>query len=180
MFAVKQANGTFTITGVTNADNVQNTSLGWLRDQNKISVFLPIDGKVHALAEGTVLEFYVPEVNRNEKPVFIDRTPHKAFIRGGGRNDTCTRDELLRFMRDSANIRFDAEPLDIGTIRCFDDASVRWYRARFIRDAAETMQAFCASGVFWLNTATCCVRRERASSFWERTSMSEKCCRAWW
>jgi ATP-dependent DNA helicase RecG len=147
VFGVRQANGTFTITGVTNADEVQNTFLGWVRDQNKISVFLPIDGKVHALAEGTVLAFYVPEAQRNEKPVFIDRTPHKAYICRGGRDDTCTGDELLRFIRDASNIRYDAEPLDVDTSRCFDETSVRWYRARFAasnpgRDTAADDTAF--------------------------------------
>ena len=39
VFGVRQANGTFTITGVTNADEVQNTFLGWVRAQNTISVF---------------------------------------------------------------------------------------------------------------------------------------------
>jgi ATP-dependent DNA helicase RecG len=131
VFGVKQANGTFTITGVTNADEVQNTFLGWVRDQNKISVFLPINGSVHSLAEGTVLAFYVPEAKRNEKPVFIDRTPHKAYVRRGGRDDTCTHDELLRFIRDASNIRYDAEALDVDTSRCFDETSVRWYRTRF-------------------------------------------------
>lgn len=147
VFGVKQANGTFTVTGVTNADEVQNTFLGWVRDQNKISVFLPINGSVHALAEGTVLAFYVPEAQRNEKPVFIDRTPHKAFIRRGGRDDTCTGDELLRFIRDASNTRYDAEPLDVDTSRCFDDATVRWYRTRFAasnpgRDTAADDTAF--------------------------------------
>lgn len=147
VFGVRQANGTFTITGVTNADEVQNTFLGWVRDQNKISVFLPINGSVHALAEGTVLAFYVPEAQRNEKPVFIDRSPHKAFIRRGGRDDTCTSDELLRFIRDASNTRYDAEPLDVDTSRCFDEASVRWYRARFAasnpgRDTATDDTAF--------------------------------------
>lgn len=131
VFGVKQANGIFTIAGVTNADEVQNAFLGWVRDQNKISVFLPINGSVHSLAEGTVLAFYVPEAKRNEKPVFIDRTPHKAYVRRGGRDDTCTRDELLRFIRDASNIRYDAEPLDVDTNRCFDETSVRWYRTRF-------------------------------------------------
>lgn len=131
VFGVKQANGAFTITGVTDADQVQNTFLGWVRDKNKISVFLPIDGKVHALAEGMVLVFYVPEAQRNEKPVFIDRIPHKAYIRRGGRDDTCTGDELLRFIRDGSNVRYDAEPLDVDTTRCFDQDTVRWYRSRF-------------------------------------------------
>jgi len=131
VFGVKQANGTFTITGVTDADKVQNDFLGWVRDTNKISVLLPIDGKVHALAEGTVLAFYVPEAQRNEKPVYLDRNPRKAHIRRGGRDDTCTGDELLRFIRDASSTRYDAEPLDVDISRCFDEATVRWYRARF-------------------------------------------------
>lgn len=147
VFGIKQINGAFTITGVTDADKVQSDFLGWVRDTNKISVFLPIDGSVHALAEGTVLAFYVPEAKRNEKPVFIDRTPHKAYIRRGARDDTCTRDELLRFIRDASNIRYDAEPLDVDTSRCFDESTVRWYRARFAasnpgRDTAADDTAF--------------------------------------
>ena len=131
VFGVKQANGAFTVTGVSEADKVQNDFLGWVRDQNKISVFLPISGDVHSLAEGTVLAFYVPEAKRSEKPVFIDRVPHKAYIRRGSRDDTCTRDELMRFMRDASDTRYDSEALDVDIDRCFDEGSVRWYRARF-------------------------------------------------
>ncbi|MFU7369522.1 RNA-binding domain-containing protein [Pseudomonas aeruginosa] len=131
VFGVRQANGTFTITGVTDADKVQNDFLGWVRDTNKISVFLPINGSVHTLAEGTVLAFFVPEAQRNEKPVFLDRNPRKAHVRRGGRDDTCTPDELLRFIRDASSTCYDAEPLDVDISRCFDEATVRWYRARF-------------------------------------------------
>jgi len=110
---------------------VQNAFLGQVRDTHKISVFLPIDGKVHELAEGRVLVFYVPEAPRQHKPVYLDGNPKKAYIRRGGRDDTCTGDELLRFIRDASSTRYDAELLDVDTHRCFDEASVRWYRARF-------------------------------------------------
>lgn len=131
VFGVKQTNGTFTITGVTDADKVQADFLGWVRDTNKISVLLPIDGKVHALVEGTVLAFYVPEARRSEKPVFLDRNLRKAYIRRGGRDDTCTSDELLRFIRDASDTRYDNEPLpDFSVENCFDEATVRWYRQR--------------------------------------------------
>ncbi|MDB5875723.1 MAG: putative transcriptional regulator [Ramlibacter sp.] len=147
VFGVKQANGAFTVTGITDADQIQNTFLGQVRDQNKISVFLPIDGTVHNLDECIVLAFYVPEANRQEKPVYLDGNPKKAHIRRGGRDDTCTGDELLRFIRDAASTRFDAEPLDLDTTRCFDEASVRWYRARFAasnpgRDTTVSDEAF--------------------------------------
>lgn len=131
VFGVKQANGTFTVTGVTDADKIQNDFLGQVRDSNKVSVFLPIGGTVHDLAEGTVLAFYIPEAERHQKPVYLDGNPRKAYIRRGGRDDTCTGDELLRYIRDASNIRYDAETLDVDIDRCFDEASVRWYRARF-------------------------------------------------
>jgi ATP-dependent DNA helicase RecG len=131
VFGVKEDNGALTVTGVVDADKVQNDFLGQLRDRNKVSVFLPVNPQKHDLPEGIVLAFYIPEATRLQKPFFLDGNPKKAFIRRGGRDDTCTGDELLRFIRDASNIRYDAEPLDVDTSRCFDEASVRWYRARF-------------------------------------------------
>ena len=131
VFGVKQADGTFTITGVTDADKMQNDFLGQVRDANKVSVFLPIDPKKHDFPEGVVLAFYIPEATRQQKPVYLDGNPKRAHIRRGGRDDTCTGDELQRFWRDASNTRYDAEPLDVDTSRCFDETSVRWYRTRF-------------------------------------------------
>ncbi|MDE2440713.1 MAG: putative DNA binding domain-containing protein [Betaproteobacteria bacterium] len=131
VFGVKQANGKFAVTGVTDADQMQNTFLGQVRDTNKVSVLLPIEPKKHDLPEGIVLAFYVPEATRQQKPVYIDGNPKKAYVRRGGRDDTCTGDELMRFMRDASSIRYDADTLDVDITRCFDDTSVRWYRARF-------------------------------------------------
>jgi ATP-dependent DNA helicase RecG len=147
VFGVKQANGTFTVTGVTDADQMQNAFLGQVRDTNKVSVFLPIDPQKHDLPDGIVLAFYIPEASRQQKPVYIDGNPKKAYIRRGGRDDTCTGDELLRFIRDASTVRYDAEPLDVDTSRCFDEASVRWYRTRFAasnpgRDTAADDTAF--------------------------------------
>ena len=124
VFGVKQANGLFAVTGVTDADKVQNDFLGQVRDVNKVSIRLPINGTVHQLPEGTVLAFYIPEATRQQKPVYLDGNPKKAHVRRGGRDDTCTGDELLRFIRDASNTRYDAEPLDVDTSRCFDEDAV--------------------------------------------------------
>ncbi len=131
VFGVKQQNGSFSVSGVIDADKLQNDFLGQIRDKNKISIFLPVDGNIHDLADGMVIVFYVPEAQRNEKPVYIDGNPKKSYIRRGGRDDTCTGDELQRFMRDAASDRFDAEPLDLDIHQCFDEASVNLYRTRF-------------------------------------------------
>ncbi len=131
VFGIEEKNGTFSISGVVGADKVQNDFLGQVRDRNKVSVFLPIDGELHALDGGTVIVFYVPEAQRNEKPVYLDGNPRKAYIRRGGRDDTCTGDELIRFIRDAADTRYDGELLtDFNVERCFDESTIRWYRQR--------------------------------------------------
>ena len=131
VFGIKEGSGTFTVSGVIDADKVQNDFLGQVRDRNKVSVFLPIDGELHALDGGTVIVFYVPEAQRSEKPVYLDGNPRKAYIRRGGRDDTCTGDELIRFIRDAADTRYDGELLtDFNVERCFDETTVRWYRQR--------------------------------------------------
>ena len=131
VFGVAEKNGAFSISGVINADTIQNAFLGQVRDRNKISVFLAIDGQLHDIEEKTVIVFYVPEAQRNEKPVFLDGNPKKSYIRRGGRDDPCSRDELLRFIRDASDTRYDNEPLpDFSVERCFDDTTVRWYRQR--------------------------------------------------
>ena len=131
VFGVKQENGTFQISGVIEADKVQNEFLGQIRDKNKISIFLPVDGQLLSFDEGTIIVFYVPEAQRNEKPVFLDGNPKKAYIRRGARDDTCTGDELIRFFRDASDTRYDSELItDLSIERCFDEFTVRWYRQR--------------------------------------------------
>lgn len=159
VFGVKQANGSFSISGVTEVDKVQNDFLGQLRDRNKISVFLAVDPHLHALEEGTVIIFYVPEAGRNEKPVFIDGNPKKTYIRRGGRDDTCTGDELLRFIRDASNTSYDSEPLpDFNVERCFDETTIRWYRQRHMeRDPGRYDQL---SDIEFLQQMACVVEKQ--------------------
>jgi len=131
VFGVKESNGTFSITGVTDIDKVQNDFLGQVRDGQKVSVILPISGDVHTMPEGSVICFYVPEAPRHAKPVHLDRNPKKAYIRRGSGDYTCTGEELLRFIRDAGSITYDSETLDLDPTKCFDAGTLRWYRVRF-------------------------------------------------
>ena len=116
VFGVRESNGSFVVQGVTDADRVLGNFLGLVRDAKKISVFLPITSQPLNLSQGTVLVFFIPEAQRSEKPVFLDGNPKNAFIRRGGRDDTCTGDELLRFMRDGAGPRSMASCFQISTL----------------------------------------------------------------
>ena len=69
---------------------------------------LSIDPQKHDLPEGIVLAFYIPEATRQQKPVYIDGNPKKAYIRRGGRDDTCTGDARHQLRRDASTVRYDA------------------------------------------------------------------------
>ena len=131
VFGVSEGNGTLTITGVTDVDKVQNDFLGQTRDSEKVSVTLPVTGLVHQLPEGTVICFHIPEASRGDKPVYLDRNPKKAFVRRGGGDYSCTGDELMRFIRDAGSTTYDSETLGLNPETFFDEATLRWYRARF-------------------------------------------------
>ncbi|WP_025770413.1 RNA-binding domain-containing protein [Thioalkalivibrio sp. HK1] len=133
VFGVKEDNGTITITGVIDAHKVRNAFLEQVRDDERISVFLPIESKIHDFDEGTVIVFHIPEADRIKKPVFLDGNLYNTYIRRGERGDRCTHGELIRLIRDAATEpdRYDAELLDIDILKCFDPISVRWYRERF-------------------------------------------------
>ncbi|MDU0365109.1 putative DNA binding domain-containing protein [Rhizobium sp. 25PS6] len=131
VFGVKESNGTFSVTGVTEIDKVQNDFFGQVRDSQKISALLPITGDIHTMPEGSVICLYVPEAPRHEKPVHLDRNPKRAYVRKGSGDRACTAEELLRFIRDAGTITYDSETLDLDPTKCFDEGTVRWYRARF-------------------------------------------------
>ncbi len=75
-----------------------------------------------------------PEAKRNEKPVFIDRTPHKAYIRRGRRDDNFLRydgtgelpSQIHRYL--STNYH-DLRSLEKSDPRLVAKAQDRWYPA---------------------------------------------------
>ena len=78
-----------------------------------------------------VLAFYVPELPRGAKPVYLKGDIRQSFIRHGGGDERCTQAEIERMLRDASVSRFDAEMLDLDPARCFDESSIRWYRTVF-------------------------------------------------
>lgn len=131
VFGVSEGNGALTITGVTDADKLQNDFLGQTRDAQKISVLLPVSGFVHKMPEGTVICFHIPEASRGDKPVYLDRNPKKAYVRRGGGDYGCTGEELKRFIRDAGSTTYDSETLELDPATFFDEATLRWYRVTF-------------------------------------------------
>lgn len=132
VFGIQDKNGKFEIKGVVNPDDLQNGFIGTLRSKGKFSCAIAF--KEDRLHDGgnTVLVFYIPEVPRTSKPVFIDGRMDQTFVRKGGTTQRCNKDEIDAFMRDAAQVRFEDGTLDqMDVAACFDAESLKWYRRFF-------------------------------------------------
>ena len=129
VFGVKNTDGEIEIVGVMDVDKVQNDFLSCLRTGDKLNRIITSreDSIEH---EGkTLLVFYIPEVRRYEKPIYLNGDIRKSFIRRGAGDERCTTAEIERFLRDSSGATFDSETLhDFDVEECFDESSVTWYR----------------------------------------------------
>lgn len=131
VFGVSEANGTFTITGVIEVDKVQSELWGKIRDDKKISVRLPVVCDLHEFTEGAVICFHIPEATRKEKPVYLNGDLKQSYVRRGASNYLCSRNELMRFLRDAGNTEYDSELLDLDPETFFDKSALKLYRKWF-------------------------------------------------
>lgn len=129
VFGVRKNGKDFEVVGVLNVDKVQNDFLTTLRQHDKISVTINVREELHTHGVSDLLIFYVPEVHRSEKPVFLNGDIRRSFIRRGGCDIRCSDDERNRFLMDAAAERYDGHPIDLDMANAFDPQSIKWYRA---------------------------------------------------
>ncbi|MDD3535031.1 MAG: putative DNA binding domain-containing protein [Candidatus Cloacimonetes bacterium] len=131
IFGIREnANGTEReIVGVENVDRVQNDFLSCLRSSSKLSRVIYPKAILHELDGKHILVFYIPEANREEKPIYLDRRIDQAYIRRGGGDELCTETELRSFIRDASVIPFD-RVLEQGIIpdKFINTKTLKWYR----------------------------------------------------
>ena len=90
------------IVGVLDVDKVQSEFLSTLRQPDKISAAIDIVEELHTQDDSDLLIFYVPEVHRSEKPVYLNGDIRRAFVRSGGCDVRCSDQERNRFLIDAA------------------------------------------------------------------------------
>jgi ATP-dependent DNA helicase RecG len=129
VFGVRKNGKDFEVVGVLNVDKVQNDFLTTLRQRDKISVTINVREELHTHDGSDLIIFYVPEVHRSEKPVFLNGDIRRSFIRKGGCDIRCSDDERNRFLMDAAAERYDGHPIDLDMATAFDPQSIKWYRA---------------------------------------------------
>jgi len=131
VFGIEDGNDGFKIVGVIDVDKVQNDFLSVLRGGQKLNRVICCEEQLLDCDGKPVLVFFVPEASRQDKPVYLGNDIRKSFIRRGGGDERCTREEIERFVRDAAVERADGECIDLDPEHCFDSATLDWYRRIF-------------------------------------------------
>ena len=128
VFGVKKSGQDMEIVGVLDVDKVQNEFLTALRQPDKISVKVGVREELHRHVDSDLLIFYVPEVHRSHKPVFLNGDIRRSFVRSGGSDIRCSDNERNRFLMDAATERYDGQSVDLDLSTACDLESIKWYR----------------------------------------------------
>lgn len=132
VFGVKKDGSEFEIVGVIDVDKVQNDFITALRQKDKINQSVDVKEDIFTIKNNDLLIFYIPEVPREKKPVYLNNTITRSFLRKGACDVKCTQDEIHRLLRDASNERYDSAAFpDFSSKAFFDEGSVRWYRNIF-------------------------------------------------
>ncbi|SLM29543.1 putative transcriptional regulator [Desulfamplus magnetovallimortis] len=133
VFGVKDEKGNLDIVGVLDVDKVQNDFLSTLRG-GKLNRIIAVQEDKIEHDGNTLLTFFVPEANRNEKPVYLKGDIRQSYIRRGAGDEQCTQNEIEQFIRDASQERYDSQVMyQINADKCFDENTVSWYRDLFNR-----------------------------------------------
>ena len=138
VFGVSEVNHHLEVTGVEEPDKVQNDFLAVLRGGQKLNRVLAVQAHRFEVDGKHVFAFYVPEMARADKPVYLKGDPRQSYVRRGAGDEQCTQSELERFLRDAAQDRYDGAVLaELAAESCFDLETVKWYQAQFARRNPE-------------------------------------------
>ncbi len=132
VFGIKKEGAEFEIVGVLDVDKVQNDFITTVRQRDKLNRTIDVQEHLHSVDSNDVLIFYVPEVSRDQKPIYLNGDIKRSFLRKGACDVRCSPDEMHRLLRDASNERYDNETLpDFSSKTFFDEGSIRWYRTIF-------------------------------------------------
>jgi ATP-dependent DNA helicase RecG len=131
VFGVQENNGFFEPAGVDKPDRIQNDFLSSLRADSKVNHDIGPIARILEIHGKHLPAFYIPEATRQNKPIYLNGDIRRTFIRRGDGDHRCRMNEIERFLRDSAEDRWDGQIFDFPMNQALDAKSVRWYRNHF-------------------------------------------------
>jgi len=131
VFGVKKNGSDFEVVGVVDVDKVQNDFLTTLRQKEKISCIIDVKETLKTILGKDILIFYIPEANRSEKPVYLNGTITRSYLRKGACDVKCSDEELKRLLNDASRERYDGSTVEYDIDKCFSAKDIAWYRRQY-------------------------------------------------
>lgn len=129
VFGVTEKGKNFEITGVGNAEKLEQDFLNTLRG-TKFKVFVGTKQEVYQFEDKTVLASYVP-VHKN-KPIYYNNQGN-TFIRRGSADQRATQEEIDSMLRDRAFCTKTAELAPCTNRESLNNTSLNHYRDYMVR-----------------------------------------------
>ena len=129
IFGVKKLGNNYDICGVNNPEKVSSDFLNVLRDKSKFNKIISVQSKKYLFDKKTVLAFYIPQKNSNEKPIYFN-TQENTFIRTGSGDRKATKEEIDSFYRNASFGDKDNEITDF-ILKDLDSETIKQYRNYF-------------------------------------------------
>jgi ATP-dependent DNA helicase RecG len=122
------------ISGVNNLKHIKKSFWDTINNRGKVSINLLSNRDVQEVAHpsGTILVIKVPQANRYQRPVFLERNPLTGTYRRNCEGDYhCSEQEVSRMLSDRAEDPADSRILKHFSLADLDHNSVQQYRQRF-------------------------------------------------
>ena len=134
LFGVAEEQGRFHITGVdsTRIDRMSGGFLDTLRSGQKLNRPIDAEPAVYDIDGKKILAFFIPESDRNSKPVYLSENPRNTYIRRGARNEKAADREFLYMTRDAVDGHWDSRVFDeVDADEALDEETIHWYISLF-------------------------------------------------
>ena len=118
--------GSLEITGVENADKIQNDFITTLRSA-KFNIQLSSKGRLFTIEGRKVITFRLPPMPRQAKPVYYNDDIRNTYIRQGATNQKASKDEIGRMLREASEFSSDSMLIAGSGIKEIDRETLRTY-----------------------------------------------------
>ncbi|MGE3063900.1 MAG: RNA-binding domain-containing protein, partial [bacterium] len=120
--------------GITDTDKVIKKIWDILNDRDKVSKNILTDKNINIIdiRECKIISVFIPKARRNDKPIYLNKTPMgNTFIRHHEGDYRVDDETVRRMMADSIGESRDDELLSKFSIEDLDESSIKSYRHKF-------------------------------------------------
>lgn len=108
IFGIAERDDYYEVVGVENIDKLYKDFSTTLKAEHKVNHDIALSEKVISIEGKKVLAIYIPEAFRHHKPIYLNGDIRRTYVRKGGSNQNCSFPTIERFLRDSAEERWDS------------------------------------------------------------------------